>query len=86
MFHKIFSTKFVNFFKKRSNSTKDVSLNGKIVIGHNTIILIISIEGFKGTTKRLYFDKETLEQICLDFLNGKCETEYFLKSPQIMQF
>ena len=64
MFHKIFSTKRRKFFLKRLDLTKDVSLNGKIVVGHyrghNTIILLISIEGFKERTKRLYLDYENV--------------------------
>ena len=46
------------FKKKRSNSLKNVSLNGKIIIGHckghNTITLIVLLDGFKGRTIRLY--------------------------------
>ena len=62
MFYKIFSTKARKFFLKRSNSTKYISLNGKKMLrhcrGHNTIVLLISIERWKETTKRLYFDHE----------------------------
>ena len=43
-------------------SVENVLLNGKIVIGHcaghNTIILLISIDGFKERTVRLCFDVE----------------------------
>ena len=62
MYDKIFPTKARKFFLKRSRSAQDVSLNGKIIIGHckghDTIIFTISIEGFKEITKRLYLDYE----------------------------
>ena len=58
----MFSTKARKLFLKRSRSTQEVSLNGNIVIGHwkghHTIMLIISIEDFKETTKRLHLDYE----------------------------
>ena len=57
MFHKIFSQKKKSFFLKRSDSVKNVSLNGKIIInrctGHDTMILIILIDGFKEKTIRI---------------------------------
>ena len=57
MFDKIFSRKKKYFFLKRSDSVKNVSLNGKIIIdhctGHNAIISIILIDGFKEKTTRL---------------------------------
>ena len=57
MFHKIFSRKRRPFVLKRSNSVKNVSLNGKIVIGHcgghDNIILFILIDGFKEKSMRL---------------------------------
>ena len=58
MFHKIFSQKKKSFFLKRFDSVKNVSLNGKIIInhctGHNTMILIILINGFKEKTIRIF--------------------------------
>ena len=55
MFHKI-------FFLRKSKSIEDASLNGKIAKGHckghNTMILLISIDGFKERTKKLYLQYE----------------------------
>ena len=49
------------FFLRRSDSVKNILLNGEIIIGHcngyDTIILIILIDGFKEKSIRLY-DKE----------------------------
>ena len=57
MFHKIFSRKRRLFRLKRSNSVKNVSLKGKIVVGYcggdDTIILTFLINGFKEKTSRL---------------------------------
>ena len=54
MFRKIFSRKRKPFVIKKSDSVKNVSLNGKIVIrhcgGHDTIILLVLIDGFKERT------------------------------------
>ena len=63
MFNKIFRPKRRSvIYLKRSASVGNVSLNGKIVIehcrGHNTIILLFSIDGFKEKTVRLYFGVE----------------------------
>lgn len=63
MFNKIFRRKRRSvIYLKRSASVGNVSLNGKIVIGHcrghNTIILLFSIDGFKEKTVRLYFGVE----------------------------
>ena len=71
MFHKIFSQKKKSFFLKRSESIKNVSLNGKIITnhctGHNTMILIILIDGFKERTIRLYESKKSWKYMYLFF-------------------
>ena len=60
MFYKIFFSKERKFFQRRPDSTKNIPLNGKIIIGHckghNKIILIILIDELQEKTKRLYHD------------------------------
>ena len=59
MFHKIFSKNRRSLFSlKISISTKNVLLNGEIVVGYckgyETILLFFLIDGFKEKTIRLY--------------------------------
>ena len=54
MFHKIFSTKSVNFFKKRSNSIKDVSLNGKILFCPYTFDVYLRVPSLMGQILNLF--------------------------------
>ena len=55
MFSKIFSSKAIKL--KRSASVKNVSLNGKVVVGycrgHETIILLFTFEGYQEKIARL---------------------------------
>ena len=56
MCHKVFSKKRRSVSLKRSNSMKNVSLRGKIFVGycggHDTVIIIFLIDGFKERTIR----------------------------------
>ena len=60
MFHKIFFSKKRKFFLRRPDSTKNVPLNGKIIIGHckghDKIILIILFDELNEKTKGIYHD------------------------------
>ena len=57
MFHNVFSKKRREINLKRSNSMKNVLLKGKIVFGycggHDIIIIVFLIDGFKEGTIRL---------------------------------
>ena len=78
MFHKIFSR------GKISNSIKKISLNGKIIIGHckghDTIILIALIDGFKE--RQLYFVvKKYVGGKYWCFVNKKVVYDFFYLLP-----
>ena len=86
MFYKMFSTKARKFFLKRSSSTQEVSLNRKIIIGHckehDTIILIILIEGFNLRKKIIFRLWKRWKILVLTFwLVDATLTMFFDESP-----
>ena len=86
MFHNIFSRERRSLTLKRYRSVKNLLLKGKIVFGyssrHDTIILLIYIDGFKERTIRFWWNRSmfvvrSLEEICLHNLLKNCNLNDF---------